>query len=277
MSMKNFKRLIAGAIAGRAQAGCILICLLGISLCQTCNAQSSSDTSVPGADWPSAGGNLENTRYSILDRINKSNVRKLGLAWISEALDGDASRVALVVRDGMLFVTAGQYVYALDARTGARIWRYGSVASPSVDDRVLLGVPNGRGVGLGKELVFAGLKDGHVIALNQKSGNLVWAQQTGTTELKIGQMAATAPVYNKGVVYSGLSNGDANLRGRGVALEASTGKRIWQFFSVPDPGDPGHATWPAFNDSWKVGGGGVWAHPSVDPDLGLAYFRRMST
>jgi alcohol dehydrogenase (cytochrome c) len=131
---------------------------------------------------------------------------------------------------------------------------------------------NGKGVGVGANLVFVGLKDGRVIALRQQTGELAWSQQTGIDEPKKGQWAAVAPTYSNGRIFTGLSDGDHNQRGRLSALDAMTGARIWQMFSIPDPGEPGHDTWPSFNEAWKFGGGGVWTNPAVDPELGIVYF-----
>jgi alcohol dehydrogenase (cytochrome c) len=234
-------------------------------------------------DWPMVGGDWSNTRYSALAQINKQNVKQLGSAWISESFDeGSTSRSTPVVKDGLMFVTSGRIVYALNARTGKRTWSYSTVpdakagnAMPEKTDdplNSLKGVPNGKGVGVGGGLVFVGLKDGHVIALRQKTGELAWVRQTGSDQPKKGQWAAVAPTYSNGVVLTGLSDGDHNLRGRLTALDAATGKQLWQMFSIPGPGEPGHETWPSFNDAWKFGGGGVWTNPSVDAELGIAYF-----
>ncbi|MFC4312970.1 PQQ-binding-like beta-propeller repeat protein [Steroidobacter flavus] len=231
------------------------------------------------------GGDWSNSRYSALAQIDPENVHRLGGAWVSaKFIDGATSRTPLVVKDGMIFVTAGRHVYAIDAETGRVIWTYNTVpdaqaaqfAPSKENDRAAanstMGVPNGKGVGVGGGMVFVGLKDGHVIALNEISGSLEWASQTGVEHPKSGQWAAVAPTYANGVVFSGLSDGDHNLRGRMVALSAKTGKVLWSIFSIPGPGERGHETWPSSNDAWKVGGGGVWTNPPIDPDLGLIYF-----
>src|SRR5581483_9181613 len=133
------------------------------------------------------------------------------------------------------------------------------------------GVPNSKGVGVGGGFVFVGLLDGRVIALAEKTGHLVWTQQTGIEQPKTGQWAAVAPSYVDGDVFTGLSDGDHHLRGRLVALDAKTGSKRWGIFSIPGPGEPGHETWPSFNETWKFGGGGVWTTPAVDRKLGLIY------
>lgn len=229
-------------------------------------------------EWTMVGGDLYNTRYSMLDQISRLNISRVRGAWISDKFDeGGASRATPVVAGGLMFVTAGRYVYALNAKTGTRIWRYRTV--PDRDEKRSvpasagrMGMPNARGVSSGGGMVFIGLMDGRVIALTQKSGKLVWSRQTGVDQPRVGQWASSAPTYTNGVVFVGLSNGDYSLRGRFTALDANSGKVIWQKFSIPGPGEPGHETWPTFNDTWKTGGGGVWTNSPVDPSLSLVYF-----
>jgi quinohemoprotein ethanol dehydrogenase len=206
----------------------------------------------------------------------------LGLQWISEKFEnGGTSQVTPVVKGGVMFITAGRYVYALNAKTGQRIWTFNTLPDVNVadvsaalanTDSTLLTLANGRGVSVGQELVFIGLLNGRVIALKSKTGELAWSRQTGTEKPRKGQKAAVAPTYVAGIVLSGLSDGDNYVRGRMTALNAASGTRLWQKYTIPAPGDPGSESWPAFNDTWAHGGGGVWTQPPVDTSLNMAYF-----
>ena len=80
-----------------------------------------------------------------------------------------------------------------------------------------------------------------------------------------------APLYYDGRIYIGLSGGEYGVRGRIYCLDASTGKELWRFYTVPGPGQPGHGTWPSDNNDWKHGGAVVWNTPAVDPRLDLLY------
>ena len=246
--------------------------------------RSTENFSAPAAnDWPLVGGDWGNTRYSTLTQIDLHNVKRLGAAWTSKRFDeGGTSRVTPVVAQGLLFATAGRKVYALNARTGEAVWTYDTIqeswrfdtqtSDAKLTDIISKGVPNSRGVTVGQGLVFIGLMDGHVLALEQMSGRPVWIQQTGDGQQTRMQAVAAAPIYIDGVVLTGISNGDAHLRGRVTALDARSGKLLWQKSAIPGRGEPGHETWPDFNDTWRFGGAGVWTNAAVDQELKSVYF-----
>jgi quinohemoprotein ethanol dehydrogenase len=223
------------------------------------------------------GGDWGNTRYSPLNQINADTVKTLAGAW-QKKFDGENSRSIPVVRDGLMFVTASAHVYALNPKTGETVWTY----TPPVPPSNLF-----KGVAIGNGLVFVGLSDARVIAINEKTGEFVWEALVSDpaptrTDLTskfnyvgappTGQYISAAPTYVNGLVIAAMANGDYAIRGRVAAFDSKTGKRVWKFDTVPAPGEPGHETWPADNDAWKKGGGGVWMTPTVDVDLGMIYF-----
>ncbi len=235
-------------------------------------------------EWPSVGGDLTNQRFSPLTAIDTETVKRLGAAWVSEPFpEGGTSRSTPVVHEGLMFVTAGIRVLALDASTGRVVWsfqqdpsRQGLIGEtglnivPVLNSRI--GIPNAAGVAVGEGLVFVGLTEGTVVALREKTGEVVWKRQTGEEPVPRGQAVSGAPVYADGLVFTGLANGDWALRGRVSALDAKTGAIRWTFFVVPSPGEPGNQTWARDSDVWSRGGGGVWLNGVVDRDLGLVYF-----
>ena len=111
--------------------------------------------------------------------------------------------------------------------------------------------------------MFVGMSDARVIALNEKTGELVWNQYVGDNPRDKGQVASGAPLYAGGLVSIGLS-ADNGWRGQIVALDPKTGKEAWRFFAVPGAGEKGHDTWPP-TDTWKRGGGAVWLVGTADP------------
>ncbi len=220
----------------------------------------------PAQDWPAVGGNWSSSRYSTLTDVTTATVGRLGGAWVTDLEGGASSRATPVVEDGVLYLTAGANVFAIDAGTGETIWRW----QPDDDSPQM--VPTWQGVGLGDGLVFLGLRDAQVAALRQDTGELVWASPVGSVPLQSGESVTTAPLHAQGQVFVGLANGDSGGQGRIIALDAATGTVQWTFFVVPRPGEFGHDTWPQDSDTWMLGGGGVWLNGTVDPDLGLVYF-----
>ena len=235
-----------------------------------------------GKDWNLVGGDPTSQRYSTLSQIDTRSVKNLQGAWMSEKFDeGASSRSTPVVHDGLMFLTAGAQLYALDARTGKRVWSWRPDSRKALDLIAVLksgfGQPNYQGVAVAEGKVFAGLMDGHVVALDEKTGAVLWTRQVGEESPQRGQAVSAAPTYADGVVFAGLSNGDFGLRGRVVALDAKTGRELWHFFSIPAPGEPGSETWPRNSEIWKLGGGGIWLTGVVDPELGAVYFTTGNT
>jgi alcohol dehydrogenase (cytochrome c) len=226
-----------------------------------------------GKDWPAVGGDWGNMRYSTLDQISAQNVTKLGGAWMSQKFDAPTSSRAMpVVKDGLMFVTAPPAVYALDPKTGATVWRYQAGGGRGQGAaQAGFGSPAREGVAIGEGLVFVGLSAASIIALNEKTGELVWNKYLGDNPRDKGQTVSGAPLYAGGLVSVGLS-ADNGWRGQVVALDPKTGKEAWRFFTIPGPGEPGHETWPRGSDIWKRGGGAVWLAGTVDPDLGTVYY-----
>ena len=222
----------------------------------------------PSQDWPLVSGNWSGTRYSTLAEITTGTVDRLGGAWVTRLAGGAASRATPVILDGVLYLTGGANVFAVDVRTGELVWRW----QPDESGEGARMVPSWQGVGLGAGLVFVGLRNGQVAALRQTTGELVWVQSVGSDPPQVGEAVTTAPMYASGRVFVGLANGDTGGQGRITALNADTGEPQWTFFIVPRPGEFGHETWPQDSNTWELGGGGVWLVGTVDPDLGLVYF-----
>ena len=242
--------------------GLLALALAGIV---AASAQSAPDwKSHPTKDFPLAGGNYFNHRYSALDQINASNIQKLGGAWMIHLEEGKRGGqlgnidATPIVVDGVMYVTTGtRSVVALDAKTGAVKWRY------RPDDGIV-GANKGVVVAAGK--VIFGRRDNQLIALDQKTGSLAW--QTVLTTQKAAYTSA-APVYYDGRIYIGTAGGDVGARGQMGAYDVNTGKELWKFYTIPGPGERHGDTWEG--DSYKFGGAGVWNHVALDAELGMIY------
>ncbi len=227
----------------------------------------------PERDWITNGGSITNERYSALDEINRSNVGKLKLAWKTH-LDGSGGTRAYsqeatpLVYDGVMYISTGNDdVFALDAATGKHLWTYHSHIPVKTITTACCGFSN-RGVALGDGKVFIAQITGQLVALDQMTGGVLWRRWN--TRWQEGGTMTMAPLYYDGKVYVGVSGGEMGVRGAVTAYNASTGNRIWRFYTCPVYGEVGGATWSG--NEWQHCGDAVWATPTVDPERRLIYF-----
>ena len=228
----------------------------------------------PTGNWLTNGGNLYNHRYSPLAAINTGNVKDLKAAWRTH-LNGSgmgaqhSGQAQPIVYDGVMYLTTGNSdVFALDVETGQILWSHAAGLDPE-RIKVCCGWVN-RGVALGEGLVFVGQLDAKLVALDQRTGKVVWEIQA--EDPLQGYSIVSAPLYYEGRVITGFGGGELGTRGRIKSYDAKTGALAWTFHTIPGPGEFGHDTWPDDNDAWKYGGAPIWQTPAVDPELGLIYF-----
>jgi alcohol dehydrogenase (cytochrome c) len=228
----------------------------------------------PAQSWITNGGNVYNQRYSALAQINRNNVGQVKAVWRvslngSGLGQGYSHQAQALFHEGVLYVVTGDNdVFAVDVETGKFLWTY--EANVDFERAVICCGRLSRGVGLGDGKVYLGRLDGRLVALDQQTGKVVWDIRAGDPGVSEGITAA--PLYYDGKVIVGFTGGEYAVRGRISAYDAKSGRRVWNFYTVPGPGEIGHATWPRDNDAWKYGGAPVWQTPSVDPELGMIYF-----
>jgi quinohemoprotein ethanol dehydrogenase len=236
-------------------------------------AFGASELNAPaGRDWITNGGSLTNDRYSALTQIDAGNVGSLKLAWKTR-LDGSGAdkmysqEATPLVYDGVMYISTGNDdVFALDAATGQHLWTYRSHIPVKRITTVCCGFSN-RGVALGDGKVFIAQIPGQLVALDQMTGGVVWRRWN--SRWQEGGTMTSAPLYYDGKVYVGVSGGEMGVRGSVSAYDATTGKRVWRFYTCPIYGEAGGGTWAG--NEWQHCGAAVWSTPSVDPDLNLIY------
>jgi alcohol dehydrogenase (cytochrome c) len=180
--------------------------------------------------------------------------------------NNNRTEVSPVVVDGVMYVTEANSVVALDVHTGRPLWSW---TRPIPKDLRTIGFfPTNRGVAVIDQLVVVGTLDAHLVALDATSGAVRW--DTEVADYKVGHCITGAPIAIDGKVVTGVSGGEAGIRGFIDAYDTKTGKRAWRFWTIPGPGEPGHETW--HGDSWKTGGGSTWVSGTYDPDLKLIYW-----
>jgi len=233
-------------------------------------SQVTFDRIVGAADepqnWLTYSGRYSGWRYSTLDQINTSNANLLTMQWAFQTGGIGEFETTPIAVDGFLYGTGqNDRAFAIDARTGRAIWRYERTLPQQV--RPCCGRVNRGFAMLGNKLFMATL-DAHVIALDAKSGNVVW--DTTAADYKEAYTFTVAPLAVKNEIIVGVSGGEYGIRGFIDAYDADTGRRLWRFDTVPGPGQPGHDTWDG--DSWKSGGAPAWLTGSYDPELNLIYW-----
>lgn len=228
----------------------------------------------PGENWITNGGNAWNQRFSSLDQINRQNVGGMKAEWRTH-LNGSgigpqmSAQGQSLVYEGVLYIITGQNdVFALDVESGEILWQYTANLDPG-SVRVCCGWTN-RGVAMGEGKIFFGRLDAMLVALDQQTGEVAWTVQDADSS--VGYSLTAAPLYYDGMVIIGYVGGDLGIRGRISAYDADNGNKLWDFYTVPGPGEFGHDTWPQDNDVWRYGGAPVWNTPAVDPELDMIYF-----
>jgi quinohemoprotein ethanol dehydrogenase len=228
----------------------------------------------PTSGWPTNGGNLANQRYSPLTEITRENVSRLKGVWrtrlrgsgLGPQYSGEAQPL---VYGGVIYIATGaDDVFAVSVEDGRILWEYRANLDGKIDS-VCCGWTS-RGLGLGDGKIFLGQLDGQLVALDQHTGEVVWAVQA--ERWQEGFTIPSAPLYYDGLVITGFAGAEKGIRGRVKAFSAKDGSLAWTFYTIPGPGEPGHETWPRDNELWQDGGASVWHTPAVDPELGLLYF-----
>jgi quinohemoprotein ethanol dehydrogenase len=233
----------------------------------------------PGS-WMSAGRTYDEQRFSPLTQINASNVKSLGLAWYGDVDTERGQESTPVVVDGVLYVTtAWSKLYAYNAKTGALLWKYDPKVSPSIGQIACCDVVN-RGVGVWQGKIYLGALDGRLIALDGKTGKVLWTTQT--TDLKEPYTITQVPRVYKNTVVVGNGGAEYSVRGYVSGYDTETGKMKWRFNTVPYANDPelknqpemvkALKTWGDADPSKYGGGATAWDAIVYDPKTNLIFF-----
>jgi len=215
----------------------------------------------PPGEWLTWRRGFDYQGFSPLKQITKSNVNSLRVAW-TWTLSPGANEATPLVHDGVMFLhSPGDKLEALDAATGDLLWQYARILPQGVN------ASNKRMISIYGNKVYMGTSDIHAVALDVKTGRVVWDQPL--TEER-GFTLTGGPLVAKGKVMIG-TGGRVGGKNYIVALDAETGNLAWRFNTIAQPGEPGGDTW---NDhtAEERNGGSVWIAGSYDSALNLAFF-----
>ncbi|HSD53685.1 MAG TPA: PQQ-binding-like beta-propeller repeat protein [Burkholderiales bacterium] len=232
-----------------------------------------------GVNWLHTNGSYDQARYYAGKQINAQNVKNLRPVFVFQTEVVESMETAPIVVDGVMFLTTSyNHVYAVDAVTGKEFWHYKHKMGPVT---TFCCGPNNRGVAISGGKVFMGTLDAKLVALDAKSGKLLWETQIADPEKGYSETMAPTVIDNK--VLIGTNGGEYGIRGFVKAFNADDGKLIWTFDTIPEKGHEG--VW-AVNDAtgrnmkrdiaaekaafakdssfYQTLGGGVWMNPAVD-------------
>jgi polyvinyl alcohol dehydrogenase (cytochrome) len=244
------------------------------SFTPTCKGDSAfrADPNLP--QWNGWSTSASNSRFQDATSagLAASDVGKLKLKWAFNLGDVTVARSQPAVVGGRVFIaTATGAVYSLDVATGCTRWGY-QAGTAGIRSGMTIGEANGA------PAVFFGDSGANIYALNAQTGELIWKVRPVD---HFASMATATPRYYKGVIYQPFSSfeeimgpdpkyGCCTFRGSVVALDAGTGKKVWQTFTIPEPSKPTRKS-PSGAQQWGPSGASVWSTATIDEQLGVLY------
>lgn len=253
-------------MSGRAVCLVLVACSFAASTFGQVTSDRLLNAEKEPQNWLMYSGDYAGLRYSTLREINTTNAGKLAPKWAYQTMAGGKFEATPLVVDGILYGTGqDDRAFALDARTGRPIWQY-QRALPG-DIRPCCGRVN-RGLAILGDKVFMGTLDSHVVALDAKTGNVMW--DVTAVDYRKGYSFTLAPLVIKNLVLVGVSGGEYGIRGFIDAYNSETGERKWRFYTIPAPGEPGNETWEG--ESWKIGGSPAWITGTYDAETNTTFW-----
>jgi len=221
----------------------------------------------PAADWLMWRGTYGASGYSRLDQINTRNVADLGVSW-TLALPVSGNEMTPLVHDGVLFVESANTVEALNGVDGSILWQYLRALPARLNNGRTAHV---KSMAIYQDKLYVPTADGHVVALDVKSGRLIWDAQI-VAPGQGGVVLTGGPIVAHGKVIIGVGLGTGAAGGDFiVGLDGQTGTELWRFYTIARPGQPGGDSWNGAPVGERYGSG-VWTVGSYDPQLNQVYF-----
>jgi alcohol dehydrogenase (cytochrome c) len=215
-------------------------------------------------NWLTYSGTYASQRYSLLNLLTRENVKNLTLKWVWRPRYLDKMESTPIVVDGVLYTVQNSEVVALDAATGRNYWTFRYRVPPESNAYVMVV----KGLAFADGRLFWPTYDGHLIAIDAKTGKALWNKTL--FDYKQGLQLNVAPLVVKDKVILGPATNEFGTNCWVAAYDVRTGSEVWRFKTVPEPGEKGNDTWPG--DSWKHGGAPIWVTGSYDPATNLTFW-----
>jgi PQQ-dependent dehydrogenase (methanol/ethanol family) len=207
------------------------------------------------SQWPSYNNDLAGQRFSSLETINTKNVGGLKEICRVALSDGGALQSGPLLVDGAMFVTTARETFSLDPASCKINWK-SSYAPVSYEP-----FPVNRGAAYLNGRLYRGTPDGHLLALDAKTGAVLW--NNTAADSSYGEFLSAAPIAWNGMVFMGVGGSDWGIRGRMLAFDAQSGRELWRFDTIPQGKAVGADSWKVAASS-KTGGGGLWTSFTLD-------------
>ena len=217
-------------------------------------------------DWPTYHGDVSGNRYSTLTQIDKTNVSRIAPKWFFPMPNVTQVENTPVVAGGIMYVSSANEVWALDAGTGRQIWHFRRARTNGLAGNAAIGF--NRGVAISGDRLFMLTDNAHMVAFDRNNGELLW--ETEMADWHQNYNGTSAPLVAGNLVISGTAGGDEGVRGFVAAYDMTTGKEVWRFWTVPNPGEAGSETWQGKQAEHR--GGASWMTGTYDPQLDLVYW-----
>jgi alcohol dehydrogenase (cytochrome c) len=226
-------------------------------------------------DWPSYNKTLTSDRFSQLNQINRTNAEKIKVLCTYDTGVFTGFNSGLLEVNGALIFATEYDIFSIDPSTCHENWRTHEDYEPATPQ------PVNRGAAYLDGLLFRGTQDGRVLAYDFKTGKRIW--ETAIADPNKSESVPAAPIAWNGLVFIGNAGGDfKGVKGRMYALDAKTGKIVWEFYLVPKAeGDPTRgpqgalplngSTWGNSLPGVPITGGATWTSYSLEPETGLLY------
>jgi alcohol dehydrogenase (cytochrome c) len=230
---------------------------------QVSSGPGAASTAVPGddellhpqdGDWIMFNRDYKGSRFSPLAQITAGNADRLQAACVYQTGATGSFHTSPIFYGGVGYITTSHDVQAFDGASCEPKWRY--TYEPAGEERM----STNRGVALYAGKVFRGTADCHLIALDAVTGKLLWNVQVADSTH--GWSVGVAPLAFRGLLFVALAGGDYGANGHILAYEASTGRLVWTFNSIPSGAEAGADTW---SQGAEHGGGATWTSFALDP------------